>query len=150
MTVATKTETNVRQAVPFFTVHDIQRSLRFYVDGLGFRMTNQWTPDGKLRWCWLELGDAALMLQEFWHEGPHRNVPVERLGVGMSICFMCRDAIALWREFTARGVDAKRPFVGNALWVTEVKDPDGYMLAFESPTDVPEDTEFSEEHHGGR
>ena len=28
---------NVRQAVPFFGVTDIDASLRFYVDGLGFR-----------------------------------------------------------------------------------------------------------------
>jgi hypothetical protein len=30
------------------------------------------------------------------------------------------------------------------MWVTVVKDPDGYTLDFESATDVPEDTKFSE------
>jgi hypothetical protein len=25
---------------------------------------NKWIDEGKLRWCWLEIGDAALMLQE--------------------------------------------------------------------------------------
>ena len=30
---------NIRQAVPFFGVKDIEASLRFYVDGLGFTMT---------------------------------------------------------------------------------------------------------------
>lgn len=56
---------NVEQAVPFFMVADIARSLRFYVDGLGFRKTKEWVPDGQLQWCWLELGGAALMLQSF-------------------------------------------------------------------------------------
>ena len=36
---------NVRQAVPFFHVKDIEASLRFYVDGLGFTMTRRWEPD---------------------------------------------------------------------------------------------------------
>src|SRR5438105_3954563 len=99
MTNATTTETNVKQAVPFFMVNDIEASLRYYVDGLGFTKTIEWLPDGKLQWCWLELGGAALMLQEFWKSGPHANVPRDKLGTGVSICFVCKDAIALYREF---------------------------------------------------
>jgi len=144
MTVATATESNVQQAVPFFMVNDIQASLRFYVEGLGFRKTIEWMPDGKLQWCWLEHGGAAAMLQEFWKSGNHSNVPTDRLGVGVSVCFMCKDALALYREFKSRGIDAKRPFVGNGLWVTEIVDPDGYRLAFESPSDAPEETEYAE------
>jgi hypothetical protein len=30
------------------------------------------------------------------------------------------------------------------MWVTTVKDPDGYTLDFESPTDAPEESEYSE------
>ncbi len=62
-----KAVANVQQAVPFFGVSSMEASLRFYVDGLGFVMTKQWTPDGpdKVRWCWLQHGNAALMLQEF-------------------------------------------------------------------------------------
>jgi catechol 2,3-dioxygenase-like lactoylglutathione lyase family enzyme len=37
---------NVKQAVPFFGVTDMEVSLRFYVDGLGFTMTRRWIPDG--------------------------------------------------------------------------------------------------------
>ena len=143
MTHATKTESNVRQAVPFFWVRDIEASKRFYVDGLGFRITRQWVDDGKLRWCWLELGEAALMLQEFWSAGQHRNLPNTPVGVGVSIAFICDDALAIYRDIVSRGVQAKRPFVGNAMWVTQMVDPDGYDLYFESPTDLPEETEYS-------
>ena len=144
MTVAIATEHNVQQAVPFFFVNDIEASLRFYVDGLGFRKTIEWTPEGKLQWCWLEHGGAAVMLQEFWKSGHHTNVPTDRLGVGVSVCFMCKDPLALYREFKSRGIDAKRPFVGNGLWVTDIVDPDGYRLSFESPSDAPEETEYAE------
>lgn len=30
------------------------------------------------------------------------------------------------------------------MWVTSLRDPDGYRLEFESLTDVPEETVFSE------
>ncbi len=140
---ATTGATNVRQAVPFFWVRDMEASLRFYVEGLGFTSTRQWVDDGKLRWCWLELGGAAVMLQEFWREGHHRNVPETTVGVGVSIAFICDDALAIYRDITSRGVDATRPSVGNGMWMTSVTDPDGYHLLFESLTDAPEETVFS-------
>jgi hypothetical protein len=30
------------------------------------------------------------------------------------------------------------------MWVVQVKDPDGYKISFESFTDVPEQTKYSE------
>jgi lactoylglutathione lyase len=136
---------NVQQAVPFFMVANMEQSVRFYVDGLGFTMKYDWIDQGKLRWCWLQLGGAAVMLQETSTDGHHGKAPEGKVGVGMSIYFICRDAVTLWRDFVSRGLAAKRPFVGNGMWVTEVSDPDGYDLYFESPTDVPEETIFSED-----
>jgi catechol 2,3-dioxygenase-like lactoylglutathione lyase family enzyme len=92
MSIETKTEANVQQAVPFFRVSNIEKSLRYYVDGLGFQMTNKWIDEGKLRWCWLQLGGAALMLQEFRREGHDSWVPAAKVGEGVSICFQCKDA----------------------------------------------------------
>jgi catechol 2,3-dioxygenase-like lactoylglutathione lyase family enzyme len=135
---------NVRQAVPFFNVKDIEASLRFYVDGLGFRITRQWEPDGQIRWCWLELGQVALMLQQYWKDGRPGGWPADPLGQGVSICLMCADAIAVYHDSRARGLTPETPFVGNNLWVTSFTDPDGYRLDFESPTDVPEDTVYSD------
>ncbi len=142
MTAAARPDPNVQQAVPFFMVHDIEASVRFYAQGLGFGMAHQWVDEGRLRWCWLELGAAAVMLQEFRSDGHHRTPPDGKLGLGVSIYFICRDAVALWHEFTFRGLPARRPFVGNRMWVTGVTDPDGYELFFESPTDVPEETVY--------
>jgi lactoylglutathione lyase len=110
-------------------------------------MTKKWTPDGdgKVRWCSLQLGAAALMLQQFRKDHhPNSGRPDAKLGVGVSICFTCKDALAIYKEVKARGIEAQRPFVGNGMWVTSVQDPDGYKLDFESLTDVPEETVFSE------
>ncbi|HSR91597.1 MAG TPA: VOC family protein, partial [Gemmatimonadales bacterium] len=130
------------QAVPFFMVTDIDVSLHFYVDGLGAVMTNKWIPEGRIEWCWLQLGNAALMLQEYRQHEVHPGRPDGPLGQGVSVCFMCADAITIYHEVIARGISAQRPFVGNGLWVTSVQDPDGYRLDFESPTDVPEETVY--------
>lgn len=137
-------EANVQQAVPFLLVADIQRSVRYYVDGLGFEMTRQWIDDGALRWCWLQHGGAALMLQESRNPGRDSWLRDGQAGQGVSICFQCRDALALYRAVTSRGISCKTPFVGNHMWDVAMTDPDGYKIHFESPTDVPEGIEYSE------
>ena len=131
---------NVQQAVPFLMVSNMEASLRFYVEGLGFTRTNQWIVDGKIRWCWLQLDGAAIMLQEY---RPDR-VPATKLGEGVSVCFQCRDALALYRDFLSRTLTPKIPFVGNSMWVVQLCDPDGYKLDFESPTDAPEESTYTE------
>ena len=143
MNPKSKIEANIIQAVPFFGVSNMEASLPYYVDGLGFEMTRKWIDEGKLRWCWLQRGGAALMLQEFRREGPDARVPRGIVGEGVSINFMCEDAVAFYHEVTSRGIQAKKPKVGNRLWVTALSDPDGYALFFESPTDAPEETEYS-------
>jgi lactoylglutathione lyase len=134
---------NLRESVPFFMVTNMERSLRFYVDGLGFQVTRKWIPGETIEWCWLKRDGASLMLQEY-REGRR---PPDQLGVGVSVCFICEDALAFYREVTERGIETGRPFVGNAMWVTSLRDPDGYRIDFESDTDVPEDTQFDAALH---
>ena len=118
----------------------MEKSLRFYVDGVGFTMKNRWVVDEKIRWCWLSLGGASLRLQDYLES----QIPADKLGVGVSVCFTCEDALAIYREFSARGLAASEPFVGNGMWVTSVSDPDGYRFEFQSVTDMPEETKLSE------
>jgi len=140
---AAENQPNLRQAVPFFRVANMDESLAFYVNGLGFIIKLQWTPRGIIEWCWLERDGVALMLQE-----PRRDRPVRPLegkpGLGVSICFQCHNALALYDEFLARGLAPSEPSVGNGMWVTGTTDPDGYRLEFESLTDVPEETRYSD------
>jgi lactoylglutathione lyase len=133
-----QTQTNVQQVVPFLWVTNIAASLRFYVDGLSFTKTKDWIDGGKLRWCWVELGGAALMLQEY----SSNTIPSGKRGEGVSLCFQCKDVLAIYHDAIAHDLKPQRPFVGNGMWVTVLTDPDGYKLDFESPTDVPEDTEY--------
>jgi lactoylglutathione lyase len=135
---------NVKDVVPFLCVSSMEESLRYYLDGLGFTIKHKWVVDEKVRWCWLVLGGAALMLQEFPNAGHDSWVPEGKVGEGMSLWFQCEDAIAIYREVTARAIAASEPQVGNSMWDTTLIDPDGYRLHFDSRTDTPEDTKLSE------
>jgi catechol 2,3-dioxygenase-like lactoylglutathione lyase family enzyme len=121
----------VRNIVPLLFVEDLERSVAFYCDSLGFVLVNEWKPDGKLAWSRLKRGTAALMLQQSTDEdGPAAG---RGRGRGVEFFFLCDDAGALHAEFTTRGLDLKRPTVAfygmNQLFL---QDPDGYQLCFQS------------------
>ena len=130
---------NVKQSVPFFMVTNMDSSLNFYVEKLGFTIKHRWEPAGKVEWCWLQLGNAAIMLQEY-----RENPPGEKLGAGVSIYFLCEDALTIYNDIISNGLSASEPFVGNNMWVVGLTDPNGYNILFESPTDLPEETKYSD------
>jgi len=141
MSSLSKSQSNVKQAVPFFMVKDMEASVNFYVKGLGFSMTESWINNGKIKWCWLAIDSVAVMLQEYDEK---TNVQQEKPGEGVEIFFICEDALAIYTQITSNGVSPSEPFVGNKMWVVQVKDPDGYKVSFESFTDVAEETKYSE------
>lgn len=134
----------VDRVVPFFAVREMQNSLAFYLDGLGFEMAGKWVDEGVIRWCNLQMGNAELMLQEFRTEGHDSRQFSENKGEGVSLFFFCDDAVAYYRDVRSRGIDASEPQVGNGMWVTSMADPDGYNLYFQSATNVSEETRLSE------
>jgi catechol 2,3-dioxygenase-like lactoylglutathione lyase family enzyme len=117
---AAENPTMVTQTVPFFAVSDMQRSLTHYVDRLGFKMTNKWVDDGKLRWCWLEHGRAALMLQEHRTDGHNARVFEGRCGEGTEFACTTEEGGAA----AGRGGEGTRPFAALAPFT----DHDGYTL----------------------
>jgi len=130
---------NVKQAVPFFMVANMHNSLNFYVKGLNFAIKHQWEPRGKIEWCWLQLDNASIMLQEY-----RQNSAPDKLGEGVSIYFICEDALIIYKQIIANGLSTSEPFVGNNMWVVALRDPDGYNIFFESRTEVPEETIYSD------
>ncbi len=136
---------NVTAVVPLLMVTDIQRSLAFYIDGLGFTIQNRWVPDGRLRWCWMSLGGAALMLQEASESTREEMLTSGTLGNGAAMYFQCTDAIAIYRAAAGRGIQPLRePQVGNSAWEVFFADPDGYKINFSSPTELPDETLLSQ------
>ncbi|MBS1523738.1 MAG: VOC family protein [Bacteroidetes bacterium] len=135
---------NIQYSTPLFMVSNMEASLKFYVDGLGFKIMNTWTPRGTIEWCWLQREGGSIMLQEVRMTTDKSYLAGNKPGAGVSIWFQCRDSLVLYHEFLDNGIKPDEPFVGNGLWDVRIVDPDGYYLHFESKTDVPEETRYSE------
>ena len=137
-------EFNIQQTVPLFDVNEMNVSLQFYEEGLGFKMRNKWIVENKVKWCWLQREGAAIMLQELNEDHPNRINANRTKGKCISMNFICTDAIELYKEFRSKNIHSQIPFVGNNMWVVGLTDPDGFQINFESMTDTPEGTVYDE------
>lgn len=114
---------------PLLFVQNIEVSLAFYRDQLGFEMTQKWEPAGKLAWCRLVRGNAAVMLQQADEE----DGPPERRGRGVAFYFLCDDADAMHAELAGRSLSLDPPQVAfYGMKQLYLKDPDGYELCFQN------------------
>lgn len=121
---------SVRELVPLLFVEDIDDSIAFYTDKLGFEIRMNWEPEEKIMWCQLERGSAALMLQPACSDEDGSRE--ERIK-GVGFFFLCNDAQVMFEEFSANGLKLEPPRVAfygmNQLFL---KDPDGYELCFQN------------------
>src|SRR6185436_17413724 len=108
MSSTSKSQPNIKQAVPFFMVKDMEASVNFYVKGLGFSITESWVDNGKLKWCWLVIDTVALMLQEYDEK---INISQVKPGEGVEIFFICEEALAIYTKIRSNGISASEPFV---------------------------------------
>ena len=61
-------------ASPSFTVNDLEKSLAWYRDVLGFGVEETWKDDGKVVGVSLRAGDVSLMIgQDDWKKGRDRK-----------------------------------------------------------------------------
>jgi len=120
----------VGRVVPLLFVDEIERSLRFYVQQLGFHLTESWAPREAIEWCRIERGGAELMLQQMCDEDRFASPR----GDGVVFYIHCDSADALYEELSSRGLTVQPPetaFYGmRQLCLT---DSDGYSLCFQNP-----------------
>src|ERR1700730_12825870 len=90
----------VRAFEPTFTVNDIERSVHFYTDILGFIVIEQMTDGAVLQGVILQAGVSRLNLsQDDWAKGRDR-----KKGDGMRVwCRTAQDLDALAKRITAAG-----------------------------------------------
>ncbi|MEX2170929.1 MAG: VOC family protein [Pirellulales bacterium] len=84
----------IQEVVPLLFVEDINRSVAFYKDKLGFELAMKWEPEGQLSWCRMERDGAAMMLQQACEE----DGPATGRGRGVGFFFNCDDVNALHVE----------------------------------------------------
>lgn len=130
---------DVRGLSPLLEVFDMPRSLAFYRDKLGFRVTGDSGQGDESGWVMLELGDATIMLNTAYDdiERPDEPDPT-RVAAHRDTCiyFGCPDVDAAYEHMKANGIEAPPPQIApygmKQLYVT---DPDNYGLCFQWPAE---------------
>ncbi|HTV07626.1 MAG TPA: VOC family protein [Candidatus Aquilonibacter sp.] len=121
-------------ARPIFHVANVETSLRFYVDRLGF--TNPWRydDDGKVFVAQVERQGCAIILADTWPEKIGKGLLFVSLNVDPQTHQAATAALdELRAELEARGVAVKDGSWGYRLLV--VDDPDGNQLFFNYPNE---------------
>ncbi len=116
----------LREMSAGFTVDDLDRSMRFYTEALGFTEKERWEHDGKLDGVMLVAGSCELALgQDDWAKGRNRVK-----GAGFRLyAATTQDLAAIAARIRAHGGKAEGPLV--APWgarIVSVTDPDGFLI----------------------
>jgi catechol 2,3-dioxygenase-like lactoylglutathione lyase family enzyme len=119
-------------ARPVLHVSDVEASLRFYVERLGFTSPWRYDEDGKAHVAQVDRQGCALILADTWPEKVGRGLVFISLNVEPATPEAETTALdALRAELEARGVAVKEGSWGYRLLV--VDDPDGNQLFFNYP-----------------
>ena len=91
---------NLRSVGPSFTVNDVEKSLAWYRDVMGFAVGKRWEEGGKLLGVELTAGPVLFMIgQDDWKKGRDREK-----GVGFRLyCDTDQDVDELAKGIKARG-----------------------------------------------
>src|ERR1700744_509859 len=122
-------------ARPILSVTDVEASLRFYVDRLGF--TNPWRFDenGKVYVAQVERQGCAIILSNNWPEKIGKGLLFISLNVEPPSHEAATEALDCLRaELESKGVDVKEGSGGYRLLM--VNGPDGNQLLFNYPNDT--------------
>jgi uncharacterized glyoxalase superfamily protein PhnB len=121
------------ESSPSFTVNDLQKSLAWYRDVLGFAVEERWEQEGKLMGVSLRAGSVTFMIaQDDWKKGRDR-----KKGQGFRLyCTTTQDVDALADGIKARGGKLEQeprdqPWGSRDFALT---DPDGFKITIGADT----------------
>ena len=122
---------NLVSISPFFIVKDLQASITFYRERLGFQLDFQ-GPDGDVYYAGVSRDGIGIFLKAILpdvlpipNHTRHEWAPADAL-------IYSTDPDALFDEFSRRGASfvKKLSFVEEGLWGFAITDADGYVLVF--------------------
>ena len=122
---------NLVSISPFFIVKDLQTSIAFYRERLGFDVDFQ-GPEGDVYYAGVSRDGIGIMLKTILPDvlpcPNHTRHPWAR----WDAYIYTLDPDTLYEEFRQRGVSFVKPlsYIDDGLWGFEITDADGYVLAF--------------------
>jgi catechol 2,3-dioxygenase-like lactoylglutathione lyase family enzyme len=116
-------------ARPVLHVKDVEASLRFYVNRLGFASPWRYEEEGKAHVAQVERQGCALILADTWPEKIGKGLMFISITETREAQIAALDALRA--ELEAKGVSVKEGSWGYQLLV--VDDPDGNQIFFNYP-----------------
>lgn len=118
----------LKTLMPSYTVDDVEKSLRFYRDGLGFIVTDTWKKDGQVLGYMLKAGACELGIgQDDWEKGRDR-----KKGIGFRVyCETAQDVDAFAARVRKAGYQLAED-LKDMSWGARgfaVDDPDGFRIS---------------------
>jgi uncharacterized glyoxalase superfamily protein PhnB len=115
-------------ARPVLHVTDVETSLRFYVNRLGFTSPWRYEEDGRAHVAQVDRQGCALILADTWPEK-----------IGKGLMFISVNVEQQTREAAIAALDALRAELEAKAWgyrLLVVDDPDGNQLFFNYPNET--------------
>lgn len=121
---------------PFFIVEDLQTSIAYYVERLGFRLDFQ-GPHDEPYYGRVSRDGIGIMLKAIVPDVLPRPNRTRHEWARWDAYIQVLDPDALFDEFQESGASfvTELSFIDPGLWGLEVTDADGYVLAFAQPRD---------------
>ncbi len=119
-------------ARPVLHVTNVEASLRFYVDRLGFTSPWRYDEDGRASVAQVDRQGCALILTDHWPEKVGKGLMFISLNAEREAQIAALDALRA--ELEAKGAPVKEGSWGYRLLV--VDDPDGNQLYFNYPNET--------------
>ena len=119
-------------ARPVLHVADVEASLRFYVDQLGFTSPWRYEEDGRAHVAQVDRQGCALILADTWPEKIGKGLIFISLNLEQEKQEAALDALRA--ELEGKGVSVKEGSWGYRVLV--VDDPDGNQLFFNYPNEA--------------
>lgn len=118
-------------------VFDMQRSIDFYRNTLGFEVHQSAGNEHGLGWAWLKSGDLDLMLNSMYNPGEApATSDALRTRHHRDVClyFGCPNVDAAYEYLKSIGVNAGSPTTASyGMRQCNFQDPDGYNICLQWP-----------------
>src|SRR5262245_2748988 len=115
----------LRSASVSLTVNDLEKSLAWYQETLGFTVSERWEEDGKLAGVEMTAGDVSFMLsQDDWKKGRDRVK-----GVGIRVyCTTKQNVDKIAARAKAAGAPGEPEDAPWGARTYSIDDPDGFKI----------------------
>lgn len=122
---------NLTSISPFFIVKDLQVSISYYIERLGFQLDFQ-GPDDDPYYAGVSRDGIGIMLKAILPDVLPQPNHTRHEWARWDAYIYTLDPDTLFEEFSQRGVSfvKKLSFIDKGLWGFEITDADGYVLAF--------------------